>query len=416
MKIKINNKPVLFKNKDFQTIQIKVFFPFKRNEKELAFMHLLPGMLHNVCRKYPTEEEFTMVGRELYVLANFCTCSVMGNIGYFCFNFMIPSPKYLDDDLLEKQIAFFNEMIYNPKVDNGKFYYDEFRREVDNLYVDMEKVLNDNISYAMIQAKNIVDNNGLFSSNIYNHKDQISFVNESNLYEYYLDKIYNNKPLVYVFGDVDSKIENLCKKYFYRINFNNYSKNISIKNYLPVRDYVNDIVKKSNFKNSVLINFYKVKDMNVKDEVFLGTVKELLSSTSSRILNKKLRDEAELVYSSYAISYNNYGLLAIVALIQKDNVSIVKNKIEEVFDLLKDTNYIESLLQNIKDKHKVSLIRRLDDKTSLFQEQIVSDLELDMSPQDYYDKLITISPHDISNFTSRLILDTTYFLEEGENE
>ena len=417
MKINLCNAPITFQNNDFQTIQIKVYFPFKRCENELAKMHLLPGMLHNVCSKYPTEEEFSMECRKLFILANYCTCNLMGEIGYFCFNFMIPDSKYLEDDLLDEQIKFLREMIYNPKLNNNRFCSEEFMREVDNLYVDMEKVLNDNVSYAMIHTKNFVDNNGLFSSTIYNHKEQIKDVNESNLYECYLEKIYNNKPLVYIFGDVKNKtIDSLCKKYLYNSSFKKYSVDAKIKNYLPIRDNFIEYTEKSKFKNSVLINFYKIKDMSYDDEVLLGTVKELLSSLGSRILNKKLRDEAELVYSSYAVSYNNYGLLGIVSLIQKDNYSIVKDKINEALKLLSDDDYITPLLQNIKDRHRINLIRRLDDKTSLFQENIVSSLGLEMSPKEYYEKLNRISSSDISCFMSRVILDTSYFLEEGENE
>lgn len=417
MKINLKNTPISFQNSDFQTIQIKVYFPFMRNEDELAKMHLLPGLLHNVCGKYPTEEEFSMECRKLFILANYCTCNVMGEIGYFCFNFMIPDPRYLEENLLEEQIIFLKEMIYNPKLDNNKFCSDEFRREVNNLNVDMEKVLNDNVSFAMIKAKNYVDDIGLYSSNIYNHRDQINDVNEENIYKYYLDKIYNNKPLVYIFGDLKNKnIENLCKKYLYNCSFKKYSVDVMIKNYLPIRKDAIMHIEKSKFKNSVLINFYKVKDMSYDDEVLLSTVKELLSSLGSRILNKKLRDEAELVYSSYAVSYNNYGLLGIVSLIHRDNYTMVKEKIDEALELLRDEDYISPLLQNIKDRHKTSLIRRLDDKTSLFQEKIVDDLKLEMSPNEYYDKLIKVNSSDISQFMNRLVLDTSYFLEEGENE
>lgn len=417
MKVKISNSPIIFQNNDFQTVQIKVLFPFKRCEDDLAKMHLLPGLLHNVCSKYPTEEEFTMVCRNLYILANYCTCNTMGNIGYFCFNFMIPDNNSLDVDLLDEQFKFFHEMIYNSKIKGNSFYKNEFEREVNNLYVDVEKILKDNVSYAIIEAKKIVDDDGLFSSSIYNHMEQIKNVNESNMYEYYLDKIYNNKPLVYIFGNVkDTNIEKLAKKYLYRTNFKSYQSDISIKNYFPVRSDIKDIVFESTFKNSVLIQFYKIKNMSYDDEVLIGTVKELLNSLGSRILNKKLRDEGEYVYSSYAINYNNYGLFGIVSLIQKDNVHLVKDKIEEVFDVLRDDKYIRELLQNIKDKHRINLIRRLDDKTTLFQDEIVNNLGIEISPQEYYDKLLSITEKDIAKFIDRLVLDTRYFLKEGDYE
>lgn len=417
MKVKIVNKPIIFQNSDFQTIQIKVFFPFKREDADIAKMHLLPGLLHNVCSKYPSEEEFTMVCKNLYILANYCTCNVMGDIGYFCFNFMIPDSKHLDSKLLEEQLSFFHEMIYNPKTNKDKFCYDEFKREVDNLNVDIDKVLKDNVSFALIEAKKVVDDGGLFSSNIYNHRDQIDKVNEKDLYEYYKKNICSNAPLIYIFGDVkNTKIDVLAKKYLYNNNSKEYSTDICIKNYLPVRNDIKDIIYKSDFKNSVLIEFYKIKDMSYDDEVLIGTVKELLNSLGSRILNKKLRDEGEFVYSSYAISYNNYGLFGIVALIQNKNIDLVKEKIREALLVLKDENYINDLLNNIKEKHRLNLIRRLDDKTSLFQDEIVNDLGIEISPQEYYQKLCNLSTKDISEFVDRLVLDTIYFLEEAEHE
>ena len=52
--------------------------------------------------------------------------------------------------------------------------------------------------------------------------------------------------------------------------------------------------------NSLIAYFYKVKDMDYEKEIYLSIVNELLNSLSSRLLNKKLRDENDLVYSSYS--------------------------------------------------------------------------------------------------------------------
>ena len=93
---------------------------------------------------------------------------------------------------------------------------------------------------------------------------------------------------------------------------------------------------------------------------------------------------------------------------------MVKEKITEVINDLKDIDLVSPLLDNIKDRHRIALIRRVDDKFSLFHEFYITQLEIDITEEEYYNKLLKITPEDISLFIDRLVLDTIYFLKEGE--
>ena len=417
MGILYSSKPKYFQNQDFKTIQIKVIFPFERKAENIAKCAILPGLLHTMCEKYPDEASFTLEGKRLYVLANFCLYNTLGSTAYFEFNFLVPDVPSLGEDLLEAQIKFFHEMIYHPKVVNQEFDYKDFQREVDNLKMDMEKVMKEPSSYAMIHAKEIVDGGGMFSDTIFNHQEQIDEVTPHNLYKFYQETIYRNKPLVYFFGNCPKKeLDQYSQKYFYFNSFQDIPLNIELNHYLKIDKELKDITEKSSFQNSTMLYFYKVFNMKKKDEVLLGVVKELLNSLSSRLLNKKLRDEHELVYSSFAVAFASYGVFSIMALIHKDSQSLVREKIEEVLQDLKDVDMISPLLDNIKERHRVALIRKLDDKTTLFQDAVFKDLKLDITEEDYYKKLLKITPSDVSQFIDRMKLDTVYYLEEGDHE
>ena len=93
-----------------------------------------------------------------------------------------------------------------------------------------------------------------------------------------------------------------------------------------------------------------------------------------------------------------------------------EEKIQEVLNDLKDTELISPLLDNIKERHRIALIRKLDDKTSLFQDAIYKDLKLDITEESYYKKLLKVTPLDVSTFIDRMVLDTIYYLEEGDHE
>lgn len=416
-KVTIKNKPVIFKNEDFQSIQVKVIFPIVKDNDKLALFNLLPGMLHNVTSKYPTEKEFNNESQRLYILSTYCRCFTMSGISYFVFNLNIPDKYALGKDYYEKQFNFFSEMIYNPKTDNSKFCSKEFEREVENLKVDIEKIKKDTTSYAFIKIKELLDDQGVFSATIYNHIDQIDKVNPKTLYDYYQEVIVNNQPLIYVMGNVNEKeIKDLCDKYLYKKKFNNKEVSVNIKNYLNVREKTQNIVEESTFNNSLIAYFYKVKDMDYEKEIYLSIVNELLNSLSSRLLNKKLRDENDLVYSSYSTTYNNFGLFGIVALINKKNEKIVREKILEVVKDLRSVELLEEYLPGIKERHRIGLIRKLDDKVRIFGDNIVHDLGIDYTSEEFYEKLLKVSAEDIVSFVNDLTLDTVYYLKEGEND
>lgn len=413
----VKNKPTFFENKDFKTIQIKVIFPFEKSEDDYAMIQVLPGLIHLFTNNYTTEKEFTMELDRNLVLACFCVNSGIGDMNYFSFNMAIPDTFSIEDDLLERQFELFGDMIYNPKSINNKFYDEDVKREVESLRVNMKKLLDDTINYSIIHGKREIDDQGILSSSIYNHLEQIDLIDSSNSYNFYLDKVFNNNPLIYVFGNVKRhEITRLCNKYLYRNKFNNYKLKIDSRFYLKPRNEVNNVVEESNFRNSVVSLYYKVKDMTIDDEIYISMVKEILSSSSSRLLNKKLRDENDYVYSSFVINYNHFGVMGIIASINKNNVDDVILKIKEVVNDLKDENVINDVLNNIKDRKRISLIRLLDDKSSLFQDHITKDFGIDLSSSEFYEKFNKITAHDISLFIDRLVLDTIYFLKEGEHE
>ena len=142
----------------------------------------------------------------------------------------------------------------------------------------------------------------------------------------------------------------------------------------------------------------------------------MLSSLSSLLLDKKLRQDFDLVYSTSVDAYVHYGLLELTAYIHKDNKKIVKEKMLEVMEELTSEELISPLLENLKERFRVNLIRRLDEKMILFEDFIDKELGVDELPEEKYEKLKDITAHDVVGFVKRLELDTIYFLEEEENE
>jgi predicted Zn-dependent peptidase len=414
--MKINNTPIILNNKDFKTIQIKVIFPYKDNINDLALSQLLPSMLNYMNNSYPTEELFQVTKKKLYILGTNVAKTVIGTDLFFSFNMIIPDTLALNNNMLEEQIKFFREIIYNPLVTNNNFNSFELDREITNLRMSIDNLYKNIRPYHSIRLREEIDDIGIFSRDIIRHMDLIDKVNTSNLYEYYLKVIKNNKPIIFIMGNVDNKeISDLCSKYLIinkdrhkDINFNHY-------NYLKPRE-LHEVVEKSKFNDSILSFVYKVDNMSKDDEVLLNTIRDLLSSLSSRLLSKKLRDENNLIYSSKVVSYPNYGVFEVTVYINNSNYLKVKDMLFEVMNDLKNEEITSNLLNNIKERKRINLYRKLDNKYLIFDDFIYNYLGLDITMEEYYKKICLITSSDISNFIDRLKLDTIYYLKEGVNE
>lgn len=156
--------------------------------------------------------------------------------------------------------------------------------------------------------------------------------------------------------------------------------------------------------------------MKKEDQIILSIITSLLTSLYSRLLNKKLRDENNLIYSSNVTFYPNFGVFEIVVFINPNNKERAKEKIKEVISCLSDEKLITPLLDNIKEHRRINLIKQQDNKYSIFNDEIYKRLEIGYTEKESYELTRNITAKDITNFMDRLKLDTIYFLKEIENE
>lgn len=416
-KIPMKNKPVFLHNHDFQSIIVKVLFPFQEEESSLAKSVIIPSQLCSISEHYPTEEEFHKEKKRRMILGLRCSRAVIGTTGAYSFNLIIPDTYALGKDMLEEQFELFHEAIYHPFIENNGFSTKEVERDKTNLRASLDGAKQKIRSYQSIRIRELVDNYGVLSRDLIHSPEQIDEVTEQNLYEYYQEHILNAQPVIYVMGNVDEeKITSLCNKYLYRKEFEEKEFDGYLYYYLKPTNQVQEKEEKSTFKDSSFTYFYKIKDMSRDDEIYLSLLKDLLTSMSSRLLQKNLRDEKDLIYSSKVLSYPHFGGFEITAFIHKDNKEKVRKALDEVMKELKNEDVVGELLNNIKRRNHINLLRKSDDKYFLFEDYVMSDLGLDDSLEVFYQKEEKVTAHDISLFLDRMILDTILFIEEEEHE
>lgn len=415
--ITISKNPIFIKNKNFQTILINVIYPYQEDEKDLAKQALLPVMLGYMTKKYPTEEAFEKALKENYILSYSSRQTTIGTTGAFNFYLEIPDKKTLKKDIIQKQIELFYETIYHPKTKNYQFDNFELQREKENLKLKIRNSEKSFKGYLNNKTAKLIDNIGIFSRSLKDHLSQIDDVTPQNLYQYWKKRIKNTTPIIFIMGNIkEEEIIPIIKHYFIPQKESTQKIMTDYTHYLlPYREKTQRITEEKQFKDSALSLIYKIKNMKKEDTILLSLVHNLLASLSSRLLNKTLRDKYNLIYSSNINFYPNYGILKITAFINPKNKEIVEQKMIEVLESLKDEKIVTPLLEKIKERRRINLIRSLDNKYSIINDIIFKKLQIDYTAEESYNILKEKNAKDISQFINRLSLDTIYFLKEQEN-
>ena len=412
--IRKSTKPIIKKTRSFETILIRLVFPFKEEEDNIAKNFLLSKTLNGICNKYPTEESFKIALIKNYILRISNGYTVIGTTGFFVYSMVLTDPKIINKNYLEDAIKILYEYVYNPKVINNSLDDEKIERHRKNVLVDIENSQKNLRGYIESQIPNLIDNEGIYRRNITNYKHQLKDVNGKNLYGYYKKIIKSQTPLAFIIGNVDKKnITELINKYFNKKNIKTIQFEKDYEHFLlPCRKEPQIIEEEKEFNQSAVSLIYKVKNFSSNDRIVLNVVKSLLMSTSCRLLFNKLRSEEQLVYSADASNYYFYGFLKIKAYTDRNRLEYAKNKIVEVINDLKNEKIITPMLNNLIQNYKISILESQDSKQYLLDDIMDDFLEVDELPEIILIKLQSITFADINKFVNRLELDTIYYVKE----
>lgn len=409
--------PVTIKNKDFTTINFKLYFPVKFDWKDDGLLKLMPYILNNESSKYSNEEEFQKEKLKRNIKNFYIGYSKFNDIVFIQFDMTIIDPKYIGEDKIEEAFEFLMDVIYNPKLEEKKFnefiYEKEYNRLKQNIKSYSKKITTCAYNMALKEADDI----GYLKNNVFTDASLLESVTNHKLYNYYKKHIYDNYPFVFVIGDIDkTQINSLVNKYV-RKNKMEITPPYNYDKFLVKKDnIVKEIESEDYFHQSVLVSIYKIDDIKEEDKIMMKIVVDLFSSKSSNILKKNLRKDSGLVYTARTNCENHSGIISIVSQINNKTKKKTLDKIDCAFKDIKNKEIITPLLKNLEEKYKINLLRNLDNQNEILFNFIRKNLKYNFTNKDMYEKIKNVTSEDIIKFVKRMKLDVIYFLKGIENE
>lgn len=414
-KMKFKSKPYIIKNDKFSTIEFVLFFEAKYSDKYIFYLPLLRQLLLNSSKKYPTEIEYKKAYKENMIISQRMRTIRYNENLFFEFSLIVPDPKKVKDYNIESAFKFFIDMIYEPNVCDGQFNIKQFEREreflKDDIFNSIKKV--NNKSYQSFL--NVVDDNGILKNNIYNNMNLIAEANPKELFNIYKENVLENRPIIFIYGNVDESINDLIKKYI-KIDNKDITFNKNYDNYLKPFNKIKDVEETSDYNQSILFIAYKVKNMKEEDKLYMNIVKNILALGSNDLIFKKLRTEQNLVYSANTWCDTRVGLLTVESYINNESKEEVIKGVKSVIKSLKEKEKLSAYLEKLIEDVYYELIRQKDSRSVKINDFINKKLEFSHTTDELIKKYRSINVDDLIEFIDRLKLDTIYFLRGEFNE
>lgn len=401
-----NNEPIIIKNDEFRKCILFISFPiYDYKEEELK---ILKDVIFDRSEKYDTKRKLAIACINNYCLSYRSKISFIGNNAFLEFALIYPSVASLKKDVLQDNLLFAREMIFNPYLENGVFSEKLVRESIEMYKEGIKNKLKRYDGYCQYKNDLLIDENDYLVSKVFKDLSLLSNVTSERLYNVY-KKIISGPPLTFLIGNVDEKkskelvkeiiLDNKISNVKFETDYNVYVKNIS--------NSVEVVRENSEFSTSSVCCNYKVRGMCCyRDRVLLTIVKNLLSSNNSDVLFNYLRNDNDLVYRTNAYTYD-FGTLSLISFTGSKNIDMIFELYEKAMNYISDINYIESRLPLFTEKARIDNELDKEELSTILFDYV--DKYLGYTNEKYYDVIKSIKPLEVKDFIdNRLVMVSKY--------
>lgn len=360
--MKYTTKPKYYKVKNESKTYIKLTFPsvlediIYKNE-----INFLLRILYNYNNTYRTIEENRKFVDESYIMDIDYDCTIIGKNMYIDFYLDIPKSGLVKEFDIDSVFNYLHEMIYNPYLENGCFnekIYNFEKAKIDEYYSELlynPKNYCNNEFYKCIDPEDIEKN--IFENEIEFFK---TFTNKR-LYELYQKYILNVPCCVTIAGSYKkSEIDTYLKKYNF---YSNKTFEYPIINKPIFHSKFNqDFYNEKDFNKAILIIEYEIKDYKLSEKYMSILLENLLNCFENNLLLKALRYKYQLVYSASARNIIENGQVIINMNLQYQNKQKVIDAIQELFDELKNIDFLKECVERNIRGVEIELLGKEDNE------------------------------------------------------
>lgn len=402
------------KNNKFKTDLIAVFLTTKLTREDVTKNAMIPMVLRKGSSTLGNMEETNKKLEEMYGAEFDCGIDKTGDNQVLKFYLEVIDDKFLPEgeNVLDKGIETLLEIVFNPELNNNVFKKDYIESEKEKLKIIIEGKKDNKSQYANLRCQEEMYKNTPFGLCKYGYIEDISEINETNLYEAYKKLISECKIDIFVSGDIDEeKILNVISENENIKKLNDREAVYNKKNIALEKHEEREIIESLDVTQGNLVLGLSI-DRSDKRETYIAIVyNSILGGSASSKMFKIVREENSLAYTASSNYLRHKNSIFIRCGIEIDNYKRTLELIREQLEDMKKGNFTSEDIENAK-KGIISIIRLIpeeqDTEMTYYLGQTLSEHKTTF--EEYEGEIMSVTKEEIVSFASKVNIDTIYFL------
>ena len=402
----------------FKTITVRVSLKNDLQKNKISYRNFLMDMLTYSTEKYPTRKSLVAKTQDLYAVNVYTKGYRSGSYDSINFYLSFLNEKYTEENMTEKSIELFSEVLFSPNVVNREFDDESFKIIKRNSLTSLKTIKDNPSRYSLIRMLENMDENALYSYREFGYLEDLESITRKNLYEYYQQVMSKSLVDIYVIGDFDkAKMKKLIDQY---LNFATMKR----KKESPIIEH--QVFRKSpqifketeDFNQSKLSIGCKIKQMTERERNYVLTLYNLiLGSTGDSKFFKNIREKYSLCYYMNSSVNKLDNILMIRSGIDKKNFDQCIELIKKEMKDMEKGNILEEELENAKEVYVTLLDEVYDNQEAIIEAYVAKDLLNIGDIEERKKEIWSVTKEEIIELAKKIIVDTIYLLEGAkENE
>ena len=392
-----DNEIYLYKNTDFNTINITMYFIAKNGNKYSAIYDLLCEYMLRANKKY-SQSEIAKRTRELYGLEIEWDTALKNDKRLFFINLDLVAPSIIKDNYSKEAFLFAKEILSDISFDR-KDILDNIKRlklaEIEADLSDVDEQEECLYNSTVLPNKDKEYDYSLDIDYIKNLFDSITLEDLKQVYEETIND--DNFYRCLVFGNITDEEYKEFRNIF---SYNGKKKSIDYQNRVSIKEGINIIPCEETNESSIYITY----SLDRIDKVTRDILYDILNGSSDLCL-EIFRGKYSLVYEANATIACLGKYLYIYAKADKNNINKVIDAADELIKTIQNPKSLKELLLRAKDAIRKENYLLSENKKELLCElkEYVNEVFDRQSLIDYDKRLEDINEEDVAKVTNSLV-------------
>ena len=385
----------------FKTNLVALFITVPLTKENCTKNALLTSVLRRGTNNLKTQEEISKRLEELYGAGFNCGVDKLGNYHVLKFYLETLENTYTlnSENLLQEGINLLLDIVFNPLVENNGFNKVYVEQEKLNLQKLIESRKDNKALYAKERCLESMFADESYALYKYGSVEDLSNINENNLYAYYKELLKNCKIDLYVTGNnIDNiKVPEIPSKNLPQIP------NVHIAPSKP--NVVNEIQDVTQGK--LIIGL----DVDDKNKTAVSMYNTILGGGANSKLFQNVREKASLAYSAGSSYIRRKNVILIQTGIEIENYDKALKIVEEQLEDMKNGKISDGEFNSAKQLivSSIELIEESkEDMITFYFDQNLFEEHLNVT--EYKEMIKKVTKDDVIKVAQKVKEDTIYFL------